>query len=101
MILDWKDLVYTGTKWYRNDQLVDIWSMIEHKNLEIWSIDGVEFTEILKENFFIGVSDAPRHDIIWTENGNVIDCFKSKDIVFQRVQYLLNEAIKHICFQFM
>ena len=25
--------------------------------------------------FFMGVSDALKYDIIWTENGNEIDCF--------------------------
>ena len=48
--------------------------------------------------FFIGVSDAPKYNITWTENVNVIDRFIPKIIKSLIVlsQYFCNEATNHI-----
>ena len=56
--------------------------------------------------FFIGLTDAPKYDIIWTENENLIDrffpeilmfneCLKRVKYVFER-QYLWKEAINQV-----
>ena len=48
-------------------------------------------------NFFIGVSDDRNYDIIWTENGDVIDRFILEVFTFKELhQYLWNESIIHI-----
>ena len=34
-------------------------------------------------NFFIGPSDVPRYDTIWTENDDVIDSFRPEILTFK------------------
>ena len=47
-------------------------------------------------SFFIAVSDAPKDDIIWTENGSMIDRFIPKIVTFKelgdRVQSYLQSS---------
>ena len=47
-------------------------------------------------DFFIGLSDAPKHDITWTENGNVIDRFLPEILTLKecskRVQHKFGEG---------
>ena len=41
-------------------------------------------SEVEFANFFIGPSDAPKHDILWTENGDVIDRFPPEILTLKK-----------------
>jgi len=41
-------------------------------------------------NFVIGVSDVPKYDIIWTENGDVTDSFIPEILTFKAINQVFS-----------